>query len=106
MALVEKVIFGVSWNFAARAASQILQAIFSIVLARLLGPSDIGIIGMLAIFIQFAQILADGGLSSALIYNQRITERHRSTVYWSQLAIGVGLFGTFFFGAPLIAMFY
>lgn len=106
MTLLGKVINGVSWSFASRVSSQLLQLAFVIVLARLLNPGDYGIIAMLAVFTGFAQALADGGLSSALIHNQQTTERHFSTVFWIQLAIGVSLSVLFFLGAPLIAAFY
>jgi O-antigen/teichoic acid export membrane protein len=106
MSLIEKVTRGVSWNFASRGSSQVLQIAFSIVLARLLGPSEFGTIGMLVVFIGFAQSLADCGLSSALIYSQKITERHCSTIFWLQLAVGASLSVLFFVCAPLIAEFY
>lgn len=106
MALFDKVAHGISWTFASRISSQVLQALFSIFLARLLGPREVGMMGMLAIFIQFAQILADGGLNSALIHNQQVSELHRSTAHWIQLGVGAGLSAIFYFGAPLIAMFY
>ena len=74
MTLRQQVIHGLSWNFASRLGSQLFQLGFSIILARLLTPREFGIIGMLIVFTGFAQALADGGLSSALIHRQDVAD--------------------------------
>lgn len=106
MALSDKVIKGVSWSLAARMSSQVAQLAFLIVLARLLSPDDYGRMAMLAVFIGFAQALADGGLGSAVIQHQQVSDRHLSTVFWIQLSLGFGLSGLFFLCAPAIASLY
>jgi len=106
MNLRQQVFHGLSWNFVSRLGSQFFQLAFSIVLARLLTPQEFGIIGMLLVFTGFAQALADGGLSSALIYRQDDNEAQRSTVFWIQVATGTILSLVFYCGAGLIANFY
>jgi O-antigen/teichoic acid export membrane protein len=106
MTLRQQVIHGLSWNFVSRLGSQLFQSAFSIVLARLLSPREFGIVGMLLVFTGFAQALADGGLSSALIHRQDATNVHRSTVFWMQLCAGTILSAVFFLSAPAIAAFY
>ncbi|HEY0267329.1 MAG TPA: MOP flippase family protein [Rhizomicrobium sp.] len=106
MTLRQQVLHGVSWNFASRLGSQFFQVAFSVVLARLLSPREFGVVGMLLVFTGFAQALADGGLSSALIYRQDATEVHQSTVFWMQVGAGAVLSLLFYCGAPAIAAFY
>jgi O-antigen/teichoic acid export membrane protein len=106
LSLRHQVIHGLSWSFAARFGSQLSQLIVSIILARMLTPNAFGVIGMLLVFTGFAQCLVDFGLGSALIYHQNITEAHRSSAFWLQLAAGIFLFITFYSAAPLIAAFY
>lgn len=106
MTLRQQVLHGVSWNFTSRLGSQFFQVAFSVVLARLLSPKEFGVIGMLLVFTGFAQALADGGLSSALIYRQDATEIHQSTVFWMQVAAGAFLSLLFYCAAPAIAAFY
>jgi O-antigen/teichoic acid export membrane protein len=101
-----KVIKGIAWSFASRAGSQLLQLGFLVVLARLVDPDEFGTIGMLVVFTGFAQALAVGGLNAALIHIQDATERHYSTAFWIQIALGVGFSALFFFASPLIAWFY
>ena len=106
MSLRQKVVHSLSWNVLGRVGSQFFQLGFSVALARLLTPSEFGVIGMLIVFTGFAQILSDSGLGAALIYNQELTEAHCSTAFWLQLAVGACLTGLFFFGASIIAVFY
>jgi O-antigen/teichoic acid export membrane protein len=106
MTLRQQVLHGMSWNFTSRLGSQFFQVAFSIILARLLSPKEFGVVGMLLVFTGFAQALADGGLSSALIYRQDATEIHQSTVFWMQTAAGAALSLLFYCGAPAIAAFY
>jgi PST family polysaccharide transporter len=104
--LRKTVVHSLSWNFVGRIGAQIFQLGFSIALTRLLAPKEFGAIGMLLVFTGFAQILCDSGLSSALIYNQTITEAHRSTAFWLQGAVSLLLTVAFFLSAPAIAHFY
>ena len=106
MTLRQQVFHGLSWNFVSRLGSQFFQLAFSIVLARLLSPREFGVIGMLLVFTGFAQALADGGLSSALIYRQDGNDAQRCTVFWIQVAAGALLSLLFYCGAGLIAAFY
>ena len=49
------------WSAIERFSLQGVQFIIQIILARLLLPSDYGMIGMLAIFLQVAQVFIDSG---------------------------------------------
>lgn len=106
MTLRQQVLHGLSWNFISRLGSQFFQLAFSIALARLLSPREFGVIGMLLVFTGFAQALADGGLSSALIYRQDDSDAQSSTVFWLQTGVGAVLSLLFYCAAGFIAAFY
>lgn len=97
---------GMAWTLIERIAVQVCQFVISIVLARLLLPSDYGIVGMLAIFMAVAQSLLDGGFNRALIQKKDRTNVDYSTVFYFNLAISVLLYAILFFSAPYIASFY
>ena len=44
------------WKFAERISAQLISTVISIVLARLLEPSDYGVISMVMIFITLANV--------------------------------------------------
>lgn len=65
--LRKQTISGVIWSAIERFSLQIIQFVINIIMARLLLPSDYGIIGMLAIFLQISQAFIDSGFAHALI---------------------------------------
>lgn len=65
--LKQKTVSGIMWSAIERFSLQGVQFIIQIILARLLLPSDYGMIGMLAIFLQVAQVFIDSGFTNALI---------------------------------------
>lgn len=97
---------GAAWTGFERIANQMVGFVVSIVLARLLVPSDYGIIGMLSVFLSISQLFIDAGFSSALIQNKDRTDADFSTVFWCNLAISSGCYIALFVAAPWIAKFY
>ena len=104
--LKTKTISGVVWSAFQKGGSVLIGFVSSIVLARLLTPSDYGLIGMLAIFIAVSQTFIDGGLGSALIQKKRPTKEDYSTFFIWNLLLSIGCYLILFFSAPLIARFY
>jgi len=82
-----------------------IQFILGLFIARILMPSDYGLVGMLAIFMAFSAIFIDSGFARALIQKQDRTEVDFSTVFYFNLIISLVLYGILFFSAPLIAIF-
>lgn len=97
---------GVAWSAVERISTIGIQFVLNIIIARLLSPSDYGVIAMLAIFLSISQCLIDGGFSSALIQRKDRTEKDYGTVFLFNIGISVVLYGILFLAAPLIAKFY
>jgi len=104
--LKEKTINGMVWSVSERISLQVMHILISIILARLLGPSEFGLLGMLAIFTSIAQSVLDSGFGSALIQKKDATQTDSSSIFYFNLLIGIILASLFFFSAPLIADFY
>lgn len=104
--LRKKTIQGVVWSSIERFSLQSIQFIINIIMARLLLPSDYGMIGMLAIFLQLSQTFVDCGFTNALIQRKERTETDFSTVFYCNILIAVTLYAILFFAAPSIAGFY
>lgn len=58
---------GLAWTGAIRWGSQLLSWGGTVIVARLLSPSDYGLAGMAAIYTGFTQLLCEAGLSAALL---------------------------------------
>jgi PST family polysaccharide transporter len=106
LSLKQKTISGIAWNTIGKISNQILQFILSVILMRLLLPSDYGLLAMAMVLIGFAGIFSEFGFSSALIQNQNITESHKSSIFWLNIIIGSILTLLFFIFADTFAQFY
>lgn len=94
------------WSGIERFSMQGVSFIFTIFLARMLSPSDYGVIAMLSIFLAVCQTFVDSGFANALIRKVNCTERDYSTAFYFNVVVGVSCYAILFFVAPIIASFY
>ncbi len=106
MNLKHKTVKGVFWSTIEKFGVQGTQFITLIFLARLLSPSDFGLIGMLTVFIALSQAFIDSGFSAALIQKKETTNTDYSTIFFFNIAVSIFLYFILFFLAPYIAAFY
>lgn len=94
------------WKLFERFSTQLIQFVITIVLARLLLPSQYGTIALVTIFIQICDVIIDGGLNTALIQKKNADNLDFSTIFFFSLGMAMVLYTIMFFSAPLIANFY
>ncbi len=94
------------WKFLERASHQLVSFFVQIILARLLLPADFGIIALLMVFINLAQVFVQNGFNTALIQAKNPDDRDFSSVFYLSLGIAGILYLALFFSAPAIAAFY
>lgn len=104
--LRERTVSGLFWSFSNSILSQIIFFIVGLILARILSPSEFGLIGMITVFLAVSQSLMDSGFGQALIRKTDATGNDYSTVFYYNLAIGLILYFVLFISAPSIAKFY
>ncbi len=101
-----KTLKGMIWSFAENFSLQGIQFIIGILLARVLSPSDYGMVGMLAIFTAVSQTLINSGFSTALVRKNNRTQTDLSTTFYFNIVVGFVLYFVLFFSGQLIADFY
>ena len=101
-----KTLKGMIWSFAENFSLQGIQFVIGILLARVLSPSDYGMVGMLAIFTAVASTLINSGFSTALVRKTDRTQTDLSTTFYFNIVVGIVLYFALFFSGPLIAKFY
>lgn len=108
MAVSEKkqVIQGVFWKFAERIAAQLVSLIVSIILARLLSPSEYGTISLVMVFITIANVFVSSGFGQALIQKKDADSLDFSSVFYFSLVFTFLVYLVLFILAPYIAKFY
>lgn len=94
------------WKLGERFGTQVIQMVVSIVIARILEPTEYGSVAMLAIFINLATVFVESGLSSALIQKADASDADRSAVFFYSMGMATLFYILLFFCSPFIAMFY
>lgn len=104
--LAQKTKKGLFWSSVERFSNQGVSFVFSIILARILSPSDYGIVAMISIFFAVAQSFVDSGFSNALVRKQDRTDEDLSTCFYFNIVVGVAAYLVLFGIAPWVAAFY
>ena len=94
------------WRFAERCAAQLVTLIVSIILARILTPSDFGTVSLVMVFTTIMQVFVDSGLGTALIQKKNADDLDFSSVFYFNFAVCLILYAGMFIAAPYIAGFY
>lgn len=106
MALKRDVAAGLAWTSASTFGRRILALAANIALARLLAPSDFGLVAMAAVVIGLVDVFKDLGTGAALIQRDRVDEVLLSSLFWFNAAFGIAASATLIACAPLVAALY
>lgn len=94
---------GVVWVGFVTVGSKLLSVATTLVLARILAPSDFGLIATANIVVAALAIFTDLGLGSAIIHSKADRKRMASTAFFLMPIIGLTLYAIAFVSAPLVA---
>ena len=94
------------WRFAERCGAQLVTAVVTLLLARILVPEDYGRTALVAVFINILQVFIDSGLGTALIQKKDADDLDFSSVFYFNFAVCLVLYAGMFIAAPYIAAFY
>jgi lipopolysaccharide exporter len=73
---------GIRWTASATGINAGLNFLQTAVLAHFLMPEDFGLGSMVVVVVAFAQMFADAGVSSAIVYRHEPTKAELSSLYW------------------------
>ena len=104
--LKQKVFSGMLWKFSERILAQLISFAVSIVIARILSPEEYGLVAMVMIFINIANVFIVNGFNTALIQKTNADEIDFSTLFYCSLFISIIFYIILFLAAPFIAKFY
>lgn len=100
--IISSLLYKLIERFGCQGVSFVVQ----IILARLLAPTDYGVLTLLTIFITVSQVFVQSGFNTALIQRKDVIEKDYSSVFYLSLFMAIFLYGILFFAAPFIADFY
>ena len=97
-------ISNVFWKWAQTIAVQLIGFATTVVLARILEPSDYGIFTLSAGFISIASVLVNIGFSSSIIQKKEILDEEITAIFMCGIVISLLLYIVLFFVAPMIEL--
>jgi O-antigen/teichoic acid export membrane protein len=106
MSLTTTATTGVKWSSASHFGRRALSLATNIVLARLLAPSDFGLVGMAAVVIGFVEVFRDMGTAAAIIQRPKVSELLLSSIFWINAVFGCLAMAVLLLVAPLFGLFY
>lgn len=97
---------GATWLVGCQLLKLFLQIGSTAILARLLAPSDFGLISLVTPIVAFFTVFRDIGLTSATIYTKDISPTELTSLFWINAGAGLLLATLLMLVAPAISAFY
>ena len=102
----KKVLHGIAFTVASQGGKVAINFIGTIILARLLLPSDFGLLAAVNPILGFAVQLQNLGLTQAIIQRDTITREQTNALFWVSIAISASIAAVVCLAAPWIADFF
>lgn len=104
--LDRKLLVGIAWTGGMKWAVQVVSWASTLIIARILTPSDFGLMGMAAVYLGLVALVNEFGLTAAILKERSLTEEQIAQLGGFGLGIGV-VFCVLSIGAAVpIARFY
>ena len=101
-----KSIHAAKWNIAGQFAVQLLNVGGTILLSRWLPPAAVGLLLMLSLVSNFAAIIMNHAIGSAVIQHAALDNKDLSSLFWAIAGVAAIFYLLLIISAPLIAYFY
>jgi O-antigen/teichoic acid export membrane protein len=104
--LKQRAVTSTAWYAGTRLATQVITWVVTVIVARLLSPSDYGLFAMALAVIAFLELFQEFGLGVAIIQRPNLTREQLNTVFWTVTASSSLLAGIAYVAAGFAAHFY
>lgn len=102
----QKVLKGVFWTAVGKYSSLVVTTVVSMILARLLTPSEFGTVAIASVLIAFFSMVSSMGVAPAIIQRNDLTDDDLSSIFTFSILIGAILGGLFALLSWPIGSFY
>jgi O-antigen/teichoic acid export membrane protein len=106
MDIKRKAIQGMIWSAIQNWGTQAIALMLFFVMARLLTPSDFGLVASANIVVAFLEIFLRQGFQQAIIQHPDLEEEHLDTAFWIYVAVGSLLALLMFSTSDFVAQFF
>jgi teichuronic acid exporter len=104
--LFNKSLNNLKWAGSQQLISQFIRTIFTILLARILSPTEFGIVGLATVIYYFLLIVSRFGIADGLIQAKNLDEEKFAALFKLNISIALAAGLLFFMAAPWIADYY
>ena len=105
-AYAKELIRGSIWMIGARWAARLVGLVSTVILARLLSPTDFGIVAMALVIVGLLETIAYAGVDLALMRPGNDTREHYDTAWTVQLIQGAFIAVVLLLAAPITAVYF
>lgn len=104
--LSKKLISSLSWQSGFTVATAIIHLLVIAILSRLITKEHFGLLGMVLVFVGFAQLFSQFGVGHAVIQKDYLTDEFIRVGFTLSLTLGLVMMGSFWLLASPVAHFY
>lgn len=94
------------WSAVSVIGRQVAQVLFAVVLARIIGPAEFGLVSAATVYATLTALLLDQGLSAALVQRRELPAGAAGAVATLNVAVAVVLGAVTWVAAPSLAAFF
>jgi O-antigen/teichoic acid export membrane protein len=102
----KQVIQSGAWQMLNVSVKVFSQFAYYAVMARLLQKSELGVFALLNSFMNFGNMIGDGGMGDALLQRKETDKQHVNAAFYSSMLLAAIIYVAIFFLAPWAAEFY
>ncbi|HET8555194.1 MAG TPA: lipopolysaccharide biosynthesis protein [Rhodanobacteraceae bacterium] len=106
MSLRNNVLHSLKWLTGVRFVGQFIAWVITLVVIRVLQPSDYGLMAIAGMMVGFAALFREMGLYSAMVQKRDITTRQVEQAFGFLIITNSAIYVVVFFCAPLLSVFF
>lgn len=77
----------IGWAYLMDVGGQVLSALFTFVLAAMLGPEAFGVVALAVVYVLFIEMLQRQGMVAALVQRKTLSESHLDSAFWMLVCV-------------------
>ncbi len=104
--LIRNAMTGMFWLFTSAGAQSVLNLFITAILARLLTPSDFGLVAAAMVVIGLSEVFQLAGIGPVLVQRRELRAEHIRTGFTFSLLLGIMMIGIIWWLAPPLARFF
>lgn len=104
--LKKKMVSALTWTMVDRFGQQAIQLVIGLIFARLLSPSEFGLLGLVMVYAALSYVLVESGFTQALIRKQDANETDFNTVFYFNIFVSIALYFILYLTVPFIAEYF